>query len=281
MKLVTSIEAMRQVSRRALEEKHTLGLVPTMGALHQGHLSLVKACRSASELTVVSLFVNPAQFGPGEDFEEYPRDLEADRALLLREGVDILFSPGVDAMYPEGDSTIVQMPGISDILCGAFRPDHFNGVAKVVTKLFSIVRPDMAFFGAKDWQQAVLIRRLNVDLILGVEIRVCPTVRDPDGLAKSSRNRYLTDAQRQVAPELYRILQDTRDKAMDAGSTPGDLETTASRCLKEAGFDVQYFEIRNASNLKSLDKLKGKVLVSAAAFLGKTRLIDNIVFTMP
>ncbi|SFD24180.1 pantoate--beta-alanine ligase [Thiohalospira halophila DSM 15071] len=257
-----------------------IGLVPTMGNLHDGHLRLVEAARRTADRVVVSLFVNPLQFAPGEDYERYPRSFEADAARLAEAGVDLLFAPDVATLYPDGGSrppTRVEVPGLSDILCGAGRPGHFTGVATVVTKLFNIVAPDAAWFGEKDYQQLLVIRRLVADLCLPVEVFGVPTVRESDGLALSSRNGYLTPEQRAAAPALYQALTAARDAVL-AGEEPGNADTAGWNRLQEAGFEPEYFTIRRAADLDEPGPEDRDLVALAAARLGEARLIDNVRF---
>jgi len=265
--------------RAALASRGTarVGLVPTMGNLHDGHLTLVKTCRDACELTVVSVFVNPLQFGPNEDFEAYPRTLHDDAALLEHDA-DILFAPSEREMYPNGREghTLVSVPRLANILCGAHRPGHFDGVGTVVLKLFNIVGPSRVFFGEKDYQQLTLIRTVCAQLDLPIEITGVPTVRAPDGLALSSRNRYLNAEERTRAPAIYRTLS-----GISAALARGDrsftaLEQTGAAHLREVGFDVDYVSVRDARTLEPARSGTGEFVVLAAARLGRTRLIDNV-----
>lgn len=255
----------------------TIGFVPTMGFLHEGHLSLVRAARKRSEVVVVSIFVNPAQFGPREDFARYPRDLDRDRALLEAEGADVLFHPAAAEMYPPGYRTYVEVQGLQDGLCGRSRPGHFRGVATVVLKLFNIVRPDAAFFGAKDAQQVRILEKMAADLDLGVEVVTCPIVREPDGLAMSSRNAYLNPEERRAALVLSRSL-----RAAKAGIRGG--ERDAAKVLAGIRFMIEaeplaridYIAAVDAAGLEPVDVLRGEVLIALAVFVGPTRLIDNL-----
>ena len=280
MKTLNTIEAMRAVSREQRRAGRRLGLVPTMGALHDGHLSLTRAARSQCDLVAVSLFVNPLQFGPAEDLAKYPRNLERDRGLLEGEGVDFLFAPSVEEMYPAGSVTYVTVEGLGDKLCGRSRPGHFRGVATVVSKLFHIVEPDLAFFGQKDAAQVAIIRQMVRDLDFPVQIVTCPIVREADGLAMSSRNAYLDSQQRKSALVLYRSLVEVQ-RSFDRG------ERSAARLI-EAGKQVfeeepsarlDYLEIVNPETLEALSEVSVPALVAVAAFMGKARLIDNIVLS--
>ncbi len=253
-----------------------VGLVPTMGALHDGHLSLVRAARAQCRRTIVSIFVNPTQFGPDADFDRYPRDLNGDVAKLAPLEVDTVFNPDVAEMYPAGFATTVTVAGLTDGLCGPFRPGHFAGVATVVSKLLNQAGADAAFFGEKDWQQLQVIRRLERDLDIPVAIVGVPTVREADGLAMSSRNLYLTPDERTRAATLHRVLTAVaRDLRNGAGAAEATARGTAE--LRKAGFDpIDYLEVVDAESLKPLARAGASTRLAAAAWLGKTRLIDNV-----
>jgi pantoate--beta-alanine ligase len=257
-----------------------VGLVPTMGNLHEGHLTLVREACGLADRVVVSLFVNPLQFGPSEDFAAYPRTRERDRELLDAAGADLLFAPSVEAVYPRGqaEQTRVEVPGISDILCGASRPGHFVGVATVVCKLFNMVQPDLALFGEKDFQQLLVILRMTEDLCLPVEIRGVATVREPDGLAMSSRNGYLSARERALAPALYRSLERAGERLRD-GIAPAQVEVLAAGELAQAGLRPDYVSVRRAGDLAPPVETDGDLVVLAAAYLGRARLIDNLRVT--
>ncbi len=279
MKTVRTIASLRENLRGWRGFDETVALVPTMGNLHAGHLSLVDAARKLADRVVVSIFVNPTQFGPGEDFAAYPRTLDKDRRQLTRANVDILFAPPVEEIYPDRErpGTVVSVPGLSGILCGQFRPGHFDGVASVVTRLFNIVQPDSAVFGQKDYQQLLVIRRLQADLHLPVKIVAAPTAREPDGLALSSRNQYLDDAQRATAPGLHRALADCAE-ALRRGSREFEvLESRGMAGLVAAGFRPDYFTIRNAADLGTPAATTRNLAVLAAGHLGRARLIDNLL----
>ena len=269
---------MRALCRLAKSAGQRLGLVPTMGALHEGHLSLVRAARSKTHVVAASIFVNPTQFGPSEDFSRYPRDLEKDCAFLEREGVELLFAPAVEEIYPAGAVTWVTVEGLSDRLCGKSRPGHFRGVTTVVAKLFHIVEPDFAFFGQKDAAQHAIIRRMVRDLDIPVTIEVCPIVREADGLALSSRNVYLSPEERKSALVLHRSLMRVRKlfetKERDSAKL---IEAARQEFATEAGVRLDYFAVVNPDTLEPQAQVEGKTLVAVAAFVGKTRLIDNIV----
>ena len=256
-----------------------LGLVPTMGALHEGHLALVRRARGENAAVAVSIFVNPTQFGAGEDLATYPRDMERDLALLEAEGVDLVYAPTPEEVYPPGFDTWVEPGELGNRLEGVARPGHFRGVATVVAKLFGVVRPDRAYFGQKDGQQLAVIRQLARDLNLGVEIVAVPTVRDADGLALSSRNAYLTPEQRRAAPVVYRALCRGRE-LWQAGETDGATLRAAVREVLEGEpllDGIDYVSVADAATLVELDAVEGPAMVSTAVRLGRTRLIDNVV----
>jgi len=261
------------------EENRTIGLVPTMGALHEGHLSLIHEARALCDVVVVSVFVNPTQFGPAEDFKSYPRDLTRDAALLAEYNVDYVFAPAVDEIYPPGFSTYVTVEGLSNELEGAARPGHFRGVATIVTILLNAVRPNFAFFGQKDAQQSIIIKQLVRDLAFDTEIVVLPIVREESGLAMSSRNAYLDDKQRPAANVLNRALASARE-AYEAGEYNATrlIELVRSMIEKEPLARIDYVSINDNETLEVLDKVDDRpALLSAAVFIGKTRLIDNVV----
>jgi pantoate--beta-alanine ligase len=275
--LVPSVAGIRTAVAAARAEGNSVGFVPTMGALHEGHAALVRAARRASGFVVVSIFVNPTQFGPKEDFAKYPRTLEADQKLSAEAGADVIFVPGVEDMYPANSLTSVEVGKLGDHLCGPRRPGHFRGVCTVVLKLFNIVRPDVAHFGAKDYQQARIIAQMVRDLNVTVEVRVEPTVREPDGLAMSSRNRYLSDTERAVAPGIYKALLGTRARARAGEVDVARLESALAAALVALpGARVDYASIVDAETLQPLARLDRPVVAVVAVFLGTTRLIDNI-----
>ena len=277
MREATTVEEVRSIVDRARGEGRRIGLVPTMGALHEGHLSLVRRARESADFLVMSIFVNPTQFAPGEDYEEYPRDLDTDREKAASAGVDLLFHPRAADMYPEGSRTRVRVEELSEPLCGRSRPGHFDGVALVVTKLLNIVRPDVSVFGQKDAQQALLIRRLSLDLNLPGEIDVAPTVREPDGLALSSRNRYLKADERRAALAVSRGLL-----AAEALYREGerDLERLVGRVREEIDseplLDPEYVELLGRENLGPWGGGDEPGLLAAAVRVGSARLIDNV-----
>ena len=278
MNICTTINEMRRACRAARLAGRRLGLVPTMGALHDGHLSLVRAARASCDAVAVSIFVNPTQFGPNEDLAKYPRSFERDRELLEREGVELLFAPAADEMYPGGAVTWVLVEELSGKLDGRSRPVHFRGVTTVVAKLFHIVEPDVAFFGQKDAAQVAIIRRMVRDLNLPVEIAVCPIVREPDGLAMSSRNAYLDPLQRKQALVLHRSLMRVQQLS-GAGQRSAAKLAAAGReeVAAERSVRLDYFEIVDPDTLDPVEDVAQGTLVAVAAFVGTTRLIDNIL----
>ena len=278
MKIITAIHDMQQTALALKREGKRIAFVPTMGFLHEGHLSLVRRCREENDLTVVSIFVNPAQFGPAEDLQGYPRDPEKDMAILEKEKADLLFMPDNGEMYPQPYCTYVSVEGLESRLCGQARPGHFRGVATVVAKLLLIVQPHVALFGCKDFQQLAVIRRMVADLGLPVAIVGVPTVRDTDGLALSSRNAYLTVDQRRHALALPRALDEAR-KSIESGDhiLVSTLLAVARAKLADAGYTkVDYLALVDAETLEPLDHARGEMRLIAAATIGKTRLIDNI-----
>jgi pantoate--beta-alanine ligase len=256
-----------------------IGFVPTMGALHEGHLSLVRRSKQDNHTTVVSIFVNPTQFGPAEDFQNYPRDTEGDLEKLRKEEVDILFMPNASLMYPGGFSTHVEVEGLSDKLCGAFRPSHFKGVATVVMKLFNIVKPARAYFGQKDFQQTVVIRRMVKDLDMDIDIVLCPTIRERDGLAMSSRNACLNEAQRAAAPVVFRCLSEASGLIKSGIIDATHIQRIMQKSIlaEPAVSGVDYMGIYDPVTLNVLSEVRDEVLLVAAVKIGRTRLIDNIL----
>lgn len=278
MPIYRTIGEIRQFVREARAAGKTVGLVPTMGYFHEGHLSLMRAAKKSCDTVVVSLYVNPLQFGPREDFAQYPRDLERDSAMAGDAGVDAIFAPSDAEMYPEGFCTYVEVTGITDKLCGLSRPGHFRGVTTVVSKLFNIVTPDRAFFGQKDAQQAMVIQRMVRDLNMGLEVVTLPTVREEDGLAMSSRNVYLSPEQRREAVVLYRSLCAFREAVQGGERDAGKLRQMMTEMIAAApGAEIDYVEILSVPDLQSLEKLQGGVIAALAVRFGKTRLIDNTI----
>jgi pantoate--beta-alanine ligase len=278
MNTITTIADMRVTSAEARRSGKRIGFVPTMGALHEGHLSLVRAAKQQCDVVVVSVFVNPTQFGPNEDFNKYPRTLERDRELLSREGVDIIFTPSTDEIYPCGATTFVTVESLDSRNEGRIRPGHYRGVATIVTKLFQIVQPHAAFFGQKDAGQLALIRKLVRDLNIPIEIVACPIVREADGLAMSSRNVYLSPLERQQALVLHRALQ-----AVDAVYSSGERDPTALTRVAQEVFATEpnvrpdYIEVLDPATLLPVERAEGGTLVAVAAKVGTTRLLDNVV----
>lgn len=278
MELVTTITDMRALTRLAKSGGKRLGLVPTMGALHEGHLSLVRAACANTDVVAASIFVNPTQFGPNEDFSRYPRNLEKDCATLEHEGVEYVFAPSVEEMYSAGAITWVTVEGMSDRLCGKSRPGHFRGVTTVVAKLFHIIEPDAAFFGQKDAAQHAIIRRMVRDLRMPVSIEICPIVREPDGLALSSRNAYLGADERQSALALHCSLMRAQ-KLFEGGERHSEKLIAAAQreFTSQPGVKLDYFEIVNPDTLEPESRIDVPTLAAVAAYVGGTRLIDNLV----
>jgi len=280
MEIINRRQRMSSVARKIRREQdRTIGLVPTMGALHEGHLSLVREARRMCDIVVVSVFVNPTQFAPGEDFEKYPRDLTKDTALLTDYNVDYIFAPTPDEIYPKGFATYVNVEGLSEQLEGGSRPGHFRGVATIVTILLNTVRPDFAFFGQKDAQQALIIRRLVKDLAFDTEIALLPTVREDSGLAISSRNLYLNADEQQAAAVIHQALMRAKTAYKEGERSPGRLEILVRSTIElEPRARVDYVNLVDAETLEHLDKLDDRpILIAVAAYIGKTRLIDNTI----
>jgi pantoate--beta-alanine ligase len=281
MDLVEDIAALRQRVGAWRGGGKRIALVPTMGNLHAGHLALVREAQNLADRTLVSIFVNPLQFGPKEDFDAYPRTLAQDRELLAAEGADLLFVPTLEDVYPRGKQgqTRVEVPGLSDILCGASRPGHFVGVATVVCKLFNIAQPDLAVFGEKDYQQLLVIRRMAEDLCVPVDVCGLATVREPDGLAMSSRNGYLSPEERSRAPGLFQTLRRGGDR-LRRGVSGSEVERRGLDELASNGMRPDHFSVRRARDLGPVERTDPELAVLAAAYLGKTRLIDNLRVTL-
>ena len=278
MRTIHSAPEAQAACRAARREGKRVALVPTMGALHEGHLSLVKAARTQSDFVVVSIFVNPLQFGPTEDFSKYPRMLAEDCAKLAAENVDLVFAPTKDDIYPANASTVVEVQGLSERLDGRSRPGHFKGVTTVVTKLFEIVRPELAFFGQKDAAQVAILRKMVADLNMDIQIVIEPTTREKDGLAMSSRNAYLNPEQRKQALVLHRALMRVLT-AVDTGEVDSARLTAIGKevIAEERGAKLDYFEVVNPDTLEPVSTVKGGALIAVAAWVGATRLIDNLV----
>ncbi len=282
MLVIETVAALRQHLAAPRAAGQLVGLVPTMGYLHAGHLSLVEAARRDCTLVVMSIFVNPRQFGPQEDLESYPRDLARDLDLAGRAGVDVVFTPGGDEVYPNGYQTEVIVSTLTQPLCGATRPGHFNGVTTVVAKLFNMVSPDYAYFGQKDYQQAAVIQRMVTDLNMPLTIVVCPTVREDDGLAMSSRNAYLSSEERQAALVLSRSLSVAQEQLNQGERDPQRLEAVVRACIvSEPRARIDYVTVCDPQSLQELDVISDAVVVVLAVFIGNTRLIDNAVLSCP
>lgn len=278
MNVVKTVADLRAALNRARGEGKRIGFVPTMGNLHEGHIALIKKAGQRADFVVASIFVNPLQFGPNEDLDNYPRTLAADQDKLFEAGCHLLFAPSVNEMYPHGQAlqTIVSVPGVSEGLCGGSRPGHFDGVATVVTKLFNMVQPDLAVFGEKDFQQLAVIRTMVRDLNMPVQIIGEPIVRAADGLALSSRNGYLSEDERAAAPALYRALNEIAEALRTGNRDFAALQARGEELLHAAGLRPDYFEIRNAGDLRAASSDTTHFVILGAAFLGKTRLIDNL-----
>ncbi|HBZ85685.1 MAG TPA: pantoate--beta-alanine ligase [Candidatus Edwardsbacteria bacterium] len=279
MKIIKTIKQVRQIIALQKKQGKRIGFVPTMGALHGGHLSLIRLAKKHSDFVVVSIFVNPTQFGPKEDFKKYPRDLKKDAALCQSAGADLIFSPSPEEIYPKGFSTYIDVEGLTQGLCGVSRPGHFRGVATVVAKLFNIVQPDAAVFGQKDAQQLAVIRRMTADLDLPVKIIGAPIVREGDGLAMSSRNAYLTLEERAEAPTLYRALLKAKALADSGQRTAGRIKGEIKKILyRDAPLaEIDYIEIVDNETLKPVKQIKKNTLIALAVKLPNARLIDNLV----
>ncbi len=280
MQVIDEPSAIQRRCESLRREGKTIGLVPTMGAFHEGHLSLMRRARADNDVVVVSIFVNPIQFGRGEDFDSYPRDLSGDLAQAERAGVDLVFAPPTEAIYPKGFKTFVDVTELTEGLCGASRPGHFRGVTTVVTKLFNLIRPNQAYFGQKDYQQSVAVRRLAADLNFDLDILVLPTVRESDGLAMSSRNVRLTTLQRQAAAVLYRSLSRAEER-VKIGERSAKTIADAARAMIEGEplARIDYVALRHPDTLQPLDRIDGPTLLALAVRFGETRLIDNCIIT--
>jgi len=278
MKLAKTIESVRTLVKAAKAAGKKVGLVPTMGALHTGHVSLMEAAAKECDFVVVSIFVNPTQFGPDEDFEKYPRPIEKDLAICKKAGVDVVFNPTPDVMYGPESLTWVTVDKLTELLCGRFRPGHFRGVTTVCAKLFNIVLPDVAYFGQKDAQQAIVIEQMAADLNMPLEIVVCPTVREKDGLAVSSRNKYLSEQERKEAAKIYKSLEKCKEM-VDGGVTDSNeiVAQMRSKLQQIKGGRIEYVSIVDAETLENVDKITGRVIAAVAIKLGPARLIDNIL----
>lgn len=280
MKIITNITEMQALVKE-LKNTNSIGFVPTMGYLHEGHLQLIRKAREANDITIVSIFVNPLQFGPNEDFASYPRDFERDVSVCREEGVDIIFNPSVAEMYPNPLSVKVLVQARTDVLCGDSRPGHFDGVATVLTKLFHLILPDRVYLGMKDAQQVAVVEGLIADLNFPIELIPIPTVREEDGLAKSSRNVNLNSEERQQAPEIYRALLEARKK-IEAGERNIESLVTMikNNITKKTSGTIDYVEIYSFPELQTIEKVKGKIIIAIAVQFTKARLIDNIVLAV-
>lgn len=277
MNVSQTVESVRNYVRNAANRSMRIGLVPTMGALHIGHISLIKAARQKCDYVVVSIFVNPTQFGPSEDFDKYPRPLEEDLKICEKEGVDLVFNPTTREMYPEKSFTWVNVEKLTDNLCGRFRPGHFRGVTTVCAKLFNVVTPDIAFFGQKDAQQSVVIKRMVADLNMPLEIAVCPTVREQDGLAVSSRNKYLSTKDREDAAYIYKSLKKCIEMVdSDCRKTETIIAVMRNILEQKTSIKIEYISIVDEKTLENIEFIKDKALAAIAVRIGGTRLIDNI-----
>jgi len=277
MECMKSISKMRKYSEHQHSYGYKIGFVPTMGFLHKGHLSLIDIAKRKSDKVVVSIFVNPTQFGPDEDFDKYPRNLNRDKKILREMGVDVLFLPDNDMMYPAGYRTYVKVEKLSNILCGVSRPTHFRGVATIVLKLFNIVRPDIAVFGEKDYQQAVIIKRMVKGLNLNIKILTGKIVREKDGIAMSSRNKYLNHQERERATALYQSLLAAKKMVKSGERNANIIKAQMTRIIKSKGGKIDYMEIVYPKTLQSIDKIEKEARALIAVWIGNTRLIDNIL----
>ena len=278
MQIAKTIEEIRKMVKAARAEGKTVALVPTMGALHAGHISLIEAARKKCSFVVVSIFVNPTQFAPDEDFEKYPRPIQIDLQKCEQAKVDVVFNPSADQIYPQKDIKWVEVKELTDKLCGAARQGHFRGVTTICSKLFNIVTPDIAFFGQKDAQQAIVIKKMVADLNLPLQIEICPTIREPDGLAISSRNQYLTEKERADAVLIYRSLEKCRELIESGDKDPQTIIDQMRTLLQRSALiEIEYVSLVDAETLEDKKQLTGRVLVAIAARVGKARLIDNII----
>ena len=276
MRMIETIAGIRSFVAACRQKGKTVGFVPTMGAFHEGHLSLMREARRRNDAVIVSIFVNPLQFSAGEDYDRYPRRLDQDSRLAEAEGVDVIFSPSVAEMYPKGFDSFVDQTDLPAKLCGAFRPGHFRGVMTIVTKLFNMVKPDAAYFGQKDYQQVLIIRRTTTDLNLDVDVRLLPTVREEDGVAMSSRNAYLGPKQRKDATCLHRALRRAEDLVAAGESSAAKVAGEMKRLIHRVkGTRIEYIAIVNSDTLEPVKEIKGRTLIALAVRIGKARLIDN------
>jgi pantoate--beta-alanine ligase len=281
MKIIKKISECRSTVEELKKKNFTIGLVPTMGYLHEGHLSLARKAKSQCQKVFMTIFVNPTQFGPGEDLEKYPRDLKRDTALAQESGVDYIFSPEAGEMYKKNHSTYVEVEDLPDSMCGAHRPGHFRGVATIVLKLFNILPAHKAYFGMKDFQQLAILKKMVEDLDINIEIVECPTVREEDGLALSSRNKYLAPDERKNASIIYKVLKSAEKKILSGEKRAESIKTGALKELQGNSYikKIDYFDIRDASSLEEIKDINkaGNIVVATAVTIGQTRLIDNVV----
>lgn len=281
VKTIENISRMTTFVKMIREEGKSIGFVPTMGYLHEGHMSLVKAAKKHTDVVVMSIFVNPKQFGPNEDFEKYPRDLKHDEEMASESGVDVIFYPSLKDMYPEGYATYVTVEKLTKPLCGESRPGHFSGVATVVTKLFNIVKPDVAYFGQKDMQQALMIKKMASDLNMDLEVKIMPTVREKDGLAISSRNMYLNETERKDATILYQSLKQAEALIKGGeGDSRKIIKVIEDMIKSRPSAKSDYVKVVDTKELKDIKTLSGEIMIALAVFFGNTRLIDNIIITV-
>ncbi|MBF0384789.1 MAG: pantoate--beta-alanine ligase [Candidatus Omnitrophica bacterium] len=279
MKIIRSINKIQSLARELRQKNNSIGFVPTMGALHAGHLSLIKRAKAENDIVILSIFVNPAQFGKNEDLSKYPRTFKKDAQLAREGGADIIFAPSAKSVYPGNYLTFVEVGSLGDGLCGKFRPNHFKGVSTVVAKLLNIISPDALYLGIKDAQQAVLLKKMVADLNFPVIVRICPTVREKNGLALSSRNIYLNAKKRNEASVIYRSLKSAKNLAIKGERNPRRIISFISKSVKSGSKGkLQYVECVDFKTLEPLKRIEGNVLLAAAVFFGKTRLIDNIHF---
>lgn len=281
VKTIENISRMTAFVKMISEEGKSIGFVPTMGYLHEGHMSLVRAAKKHTDVVVMSIFVNPKQFGPNEDFEKYPRDLKHDEEMASESGVDVIFYPSLKDMYPKGYATYVTVEKLTRGLCGESRPGHFSGVATVVTKLFNIVKPDVAYFGQKDMQQALMIKKMASDLNMDLEVKIMPTVREKDGLAMSSRNIYLNETERKDATILYQSLKQAEALIKGGeGDSRKIIKIVEDMIKSRPSAKSDYVKVVDTKELKDIKTLSGEIMIALAVFFGNTRLIDNITITV-
>jgi len=278
MEIIRIPSIMREIAKDLIIKGKSIGFVPTMGALHEGHLSLIKRARDENDYTVVSIFVNPTQFVQGEDYDRYPRDVEGDKEKIEKIGIDYIFLPDVTSLYPHGYSTYVTVESLSDKLCGKFRPGHFRGVATILCKFFNIIKPTRAYFGQKDYQQALIVKRMVEDLNFGIEIIICPTIRENDGLAISSRNLYLSDEERKASIIIYQALK-KGEQLLKEGVNPSEVSLKMKEILENEPLvsEIQYTGVFDPFRLEELREKQDKYLLAIAVKIGDTRLIDNII----